>query len=228
MADDPRPVPPTGPLPGPPPRMDQPGPRVLPAWTMPLIIVAIVIVAVVVMTRPTANRPPSQSEARVTVTDDGAYRLTLRTEHVAYAADTPVTAEASLAYLGPAPVIDVTTGPDLVLFSVVEVGGPRRVDAAERASCVSRSLERGVTTWYPWQPSGGFEGAEAADAWIRDYLGVGTRPEPPAGFWLPPGTWQLVASTGISEGGCGEGPFHSLEASVVVSVDADASVDPSP
>jgi hypothetical protein len=184
---------------------------------MPLIVVSIVMVAVVVMTLPTANVPPSESEARVTVTDDGAYRLTLRTEHVSYAANTPVTAEASLAYLGPAPTIDVTTGPEAVLFSVEEVGGTRRIDAAGRAACFTHALERGVTTWYPWQPSGAFERVDPADAWIRDYLGEGDRAAPVDGFWLPPGQWRLVASTSISEGGCGEGPFHSPDGSAAPS-----------
>jgi hypothetical protein len=210
----------------------------LPAWTAPLLMVGIVIGAVLLVggrgAAGTAGDVATEA-ARVTTTDDGAFRLTLQAEHGSYREGERIAPGASLVYLGPKPSITLMGPPGAVLFTVEEVGGTRRIEATPAASCVPAPFERGVTVYQPWVVTGETDPRQAADGWVRVYLGTdGTGGADAAddagtGFVLPEGDWRLTATASLAEGpDCETGPFHALEASIVVTVrgDADPTLTP--
>lgn len=225
---------PTGPYPGEQPAMRERELPALPAWMAPLLIVAVVIVAVLVMANhgaPGTTSDPAVTAARVTTTDDGSFRLTLQAERGTYAAGQPIVAGASIVYLGPKPSVGVSGAPGTVLFGVEEIGGEgRSIPPGSRAACFPTTFDRGVTAYVPWAATGELDLDAPGDAWIRDYLGVdraGTPTREGPGFVLPAGTWRLLATASFGESDdCEHGPFHSLEASVVVTVQAPDAASP--
>ncbi|HEX5828001.1 MAG TPA: hypothetical protein VFY23_10795 [Candidatus Limnocylindrales bacterium] len=180
----------------------------LPAWMAPLVMVGIVIVAVLLIGgRGAAGTAadPAVGAARVTTTDDGAFRLTLQAEHGTYEPGAVISPGASLVYLGPKPSTTVMGVPGTVLFAVKKVGGSRRIDPAPATTCVPTTLDRGVTIYQPWAATGAPE------------------------LVLPDGDWRLSAIASFAEGpDCQTGPFHALEASIVVTVRADPATTLTP
>ena len=195
--DDPFAPPATGPLPGPPPRMDAARP-ILPASVMPLLVLAIVIVAVLAVSKSGPVAPAPEDQALFTVVDDGVFRLTLRPDRPAWGAGEAVTANASLTYLGAAPQVQVWSRGAPIAVNATALEHRPAVVTPNGSGCAPTTLERGVAAWVPW-----------------------------TGDPLPAGTWRLTASATLSEAGCETGPFHALEATVVVAVGPDASASSS-
>jgi hypothetical protein len=197
---------------------------------LPLMVVAALIVAgIAVLARPIGgpgggSSPDASMAAVAPVTDsadDGTLRLVLTADRGTYAEGDPITAIATVEYLGPDARIDVFTLHSAVVFSLAEVGGDRSVAGGQRTSCVQRTLTRGVPETYPWAKSGGFDPADPGEDFVEWYLTSG--PE----LRLPAGTWRLSVGFGGSEGGCG-GLTHALTAEVTVRVEAATTVSPGP
>jgi hypothetical protein len=153
--------------------------------------------------------------------DDGAFRFELTTPHGVYAPDMPIEPIATVTFLGPEASATMFHGGSIVLFSLEEVGGTRRMEGGMTTPCIRTSIARGQELSFPFVKSGAIGTTAPFDStWFQD----------PA-LRLPTGTWriraQLIVSTGGSDA-CG-GVSHDLAADnvVIVTDGAQPSVAPS-
>ena len=188
------------------------------------LLVALALVALIgaalsggVGQRPTATPATSESSAPdngpVTTTDtDGDFELTTRSAHAHYRDGEPIDVEASLAYLGPDPTVEICHdrgGP--IMFGIREkVFGAIDLSPASRLMFDHSTLTRDVPVTKPFAKSGGFPGDDPAAASFRAFFADSI-------LRLPPGTWHVYAVAAS----CSPGPLHfELNAEVEIVVDA--------
>lgn len=207
------------------------------AWLTPLVVLVIGVVAGSVLkvgpfapgatpqpSGPITGQTPLPKEANSTdpsiaspttgasATDrDGDFELVLQADKASYRPEDPIEISASLAYLGSAETIDITTdsgGP--ILFGIREpLFGDVQIGGLSLLTCETTTLVRATPLVAAFQKSGGVSNsrpdAEAVLAWIRDPV-----------LRLPVGTWHVYARVA---GPClGGGPTFEVVADLEILV----------
>jgi hypothetical protein len=144
------------------------------------------------------------------------FELNLTADNAEYAANEPITVEATLTYTGPAAqAILYGSGTGPIGFSVerLEDGfNPAGSGPAFTTDCSQHPYLQSEPVRYPFQKSGGFSAddpnADAYEAYLNDPL-----------LRLPPGTWRISAGASgyLGPGDC-VGPLLNLQAEVTVTV----------
>jgi hypothetical protein len=142
----------------------------------------------------------------VEVTDvDAGFRLTISAPRTLYRSDEPIDIGATLTYIGPEAVGQVTgSGSGVVHFRLEDLDGPLDMAPVITSDCARHRFDRGVPQQVPFQKSGG---------WSAD--------DPNAAFWkaffedpvlrLQPGRWRVIAEASFVVPDCG-GEQQLLEA----------------
>jgi hypothetical protein len=154
-----------------------------------------------------APAPPWPSSASVT---DRPFRLELVLPRVEWKADEPLTGTAILSNDGTAPTKVYGSG-SVLNFAYAEVGGTRKVEPVWTADCATHDLDPATPISAPLGKSGAASEGDPDTAWLHAFISA---PD----VRLPAGTWDVTALAIFTEGeGC-DGPGHSMEATVRVTV----------
>jgi len=144
---------------------------------------------------------------------DGAFRLTIATDHDRYRAGQVIEVEATLTFLGPDPAtVALGSGSGLVGFGMVSEDPAIVIGAAFTTDCAPWPVVRDEVIEYPFSKSGGYGEDDPLAPFYRTYFDM---PE----LRLPAGTWTISAGGGFSTGAdCGDEP-HELSTSVTVVIE---------
>jgi len=158
--------------------------------------------------------PEITSGAPLTAEDsDGAFRLTIASDHDRYRAGQVIEVVATLTYLGPDPsTVALGSGSGLVGFGVKTADSAIDIGPAFTADCAPWPLVRGKIVEYPFNKSGGFGSEDPLAAFYRSYFEM-------VELRLPAGIWTISTGTGFYTGAdCGE-EHHELSTSVTVVIE---------
>ena len=152
---------------------------------------------------------------------DDTLRLTLTTPHGIYDPNDAIQPVASIAYFGPQAEATIFTDEPVVLFSLEELGGGRRMDPIRLFLCVHTRVDQAAPLTFPFEKAGG-SGTSFDSAWYRDPV-----------LRLPVGTWriraELMAETTDGTDPCGGIPHNFAVENIIDVVDSGAPVPaPSP
>lgn len=157
---------------------------------------AVIAVAAVIGVSIGANNPfiggppPSPSPDQLAVSEsvtDGNFQLTISAPRATWSSDEAIDVEATLKLIGPnteATLWGSGSGP--IGFSVVEVGGDRRMDAAWQADCSPHAITADAPITVPFAKSGGYSADDPNAAFYEAFF---ADPE----LRLPAGEWQVSA-----------------------------------
>lgn len=142
----------------------------------------------------------------VQVTDiDAGFRLTISTARTVYRSDEPIEVGATLTYIGPEGVAQVTgSGSGVVHFRLEHLDGPLDMAPVITADCARHRFVRGVPQQVPFQKSGGWSADDPNAAFWKAYF------DDPL-FRLPSGRWRVIAQAAFVVPECG-GEGQLLEA----------------
>ncbi|HET7676304.1 MAG TPA: hypothetical protein VFK38_00465 [Candidatus Limnocylindrales bacterium] len=133
------------------------------------------------------------------VARQGLVEIRIASPRVTWRMEEAIVVEASLVYLGQAPVVASGSGSGLVGFSVVQQGGPLRMEAGGTSDCVRYQLRPGPQA-VAFSKSGGFSGDDPNAAFYRAFF---ADPD----LHLPPGRWRITAHVDLVLGQeCGGEP----------------------
>ena len=171
-----------------------------------LAVVLLVLVAGMLITR------GSGPVAGVTDTAQGAgFTLRLSVDRGRYAADEPISAEATVTYAGQVSVTALGSRGSLVGFGVTQQDGSLTAPAVFGSPCYPYTFDPGRPLVVPFRTSGAVGTAVGPEAsFLRAYL---ADPQ----LRLPVGTWEITAATTFLIGSCTTEPIK-LTASVQVVV----------
>jgi hypothetical protein len=155
-----------------------------------------------------SNEPVSASKA------DDTLRLTLTTPRGVYGPNDGIQPVASVFYLGPQAETTIYTGDPVVLFTVEELGGGRRMDPFQNLPCNRTKVDQAEPLAFPFRKVGGI-GTSFDPAWYQDPV-----------LRLPVGTWRiqarLDADTTDGTTTCG-GIHHEFTVENIIEVVADGA-----
>jgi hypothetical protein len=141
---------------------------------------------------------------------EGPYRLELVLAKPQWASDEPLTGTATLSFDGAGGTTIYGSG-RVLNFAYAEVGGTRKVDPVWTANCAVHELDAGAPISMAVTKSGAASADDPETAWLHSFI---MAPD----VRLPPGTWDVTALAIFMEvEGC-DGPGHSMEATVRVTV----------
>jgi hypothetical protein len=132
--------------------------------------------AVIVVPDNASNGPVTASEG------DDILRLTLTTPHGTYGPTDAIEPRATVAYVGPTAETTIYHGDPVVLFSIEELGGGRRMDTAENLPCNHTLVDQAAPLTFPFAKSSG-PVASFDSGWYQDPV-----------LRLPVGTWRIRAA----------------------------------
>ena len=162
--------------------------------------------------RPSATVQPSESlgPADATVADE-LFRLSVHADQATYHTGDAIAVHAVVTYIGTdATFVPTGSGSGLVAFSLRQLDGTMKMQAAVPLDCVPHPMSPGVPQTIPFFKSGAWE-AEASDA------GFSSRFFADPVLHLPPGRWAIVAEGSMGGPECAP-PQHDLTATVEVTV----------
>jgi len=144
---------------------------------------------------------------------DGAFRLTIATDHDRYRAGQVIEVVATLTYLGPDPsTVALGSGSGLVGFGVKSDDPAIDIGPAFTTDCAPWPFVRDEIVEYPFSKSGGFGNDDPLADFYRSYFEM---PE----LRLPAGTWTIYAGASFSIGSdCRPDP-HELSTSLTVVIE---------
>ncbi len=147
------------------------------------------------------------------VTHDGEFTLVIRSPASVWTAADAIEIEATLTYTGSQPEVTfVGSGSGVLFFSVDELNGDRRMDAAWHDDCRIYSIGPRDPITSPYRKSAGFGDEDPNAAFYRAFF------KDPV-FHLPPGVWTITAIANFRTGAdCGGGRAVMLEAPLTINV----------
>lgn len=153
------------------------------------------------------------AEALRAVALDPEYTLVITSPQATWAAGETIEVGASLNYLGGAPAVTLTgSGSGVIGFSVEEMNGNRRMEAAWHDDCRRYTIGPREPITSPYRKSGAFDAEEPNAPFYEAYFADPL-------FRLPNGAWKVTAIASFNTSPeCGGDRTVLLQASVVISV----------
>jgi len=188
--------------------------RLLPMTRRPeLVTVALLLAGVLVAACDAAPAPPSPPGGARAEAISGPFGLAFELPKLTWASNEPIAGQATLAIAGGG--VGVVTigasGGGPLMFSIAEVDGTRRMDAASQADCVGHQLAPGAPIRSGITKSGGWDGADPHADFYRAFFADPL-------LHLPAGTWDITAIASFTEGADCAGPSHAMSAPIRIVV----------
>jgi len=146
------------------------------------------------------------------IAHEGDFTLRIAADRLAWSSAEEIKLAATLTYDGP--LAETTlwgSGDGVVFFSVIEIGGTRRLEASWHSDCGPHPIGPAEPIHVPYRKSGGFSADDPNAAFYRAFFADPL-------FHLPPGRWEVLAQANFATGdGCGGNPIN-LVASLVLTV----------
>jgi len=163
----------------------------------------------------TTTNPPLTGTPISASATDGDFELTLSVKQARYRAGQPILADATLSYSGSESSVRLWgSGLGVVGTSVRQLDGPINPGFATTSDCQPHDIAAESQMHVPFRKSGSFS---EDDPLIEFYRAFFADPL----LRLPPGRWEIVATTSATIGGedCGSGPGLGVRVSVEIVVE---------
>jgi hypothetical protein len=157
---------------------------------------------------PLAETTPLRGEA-----SDAEFTLVITSPEGFWPAGEAINVQAELSYRGPLQEMAVAgSGSGVVGFSVDEVGGNRKMEAAWDDVCRHYAIRLGQPTTTPFRKSGGWTAEDPNAGFYQQFFSDPL-------FRLPPGSWRITAQASFRTGpDCGGGRLVDMHASLLITV----------